>query len=60
MSYDVEHATHLINENVIVHEMIHQMEPTHSGRFMLVIYRKYPTWRDPYEGPNELPLSAEN
>jgi predicted metal-dependent hydrolase len=46
-------------EYVIVHEMVHLLEPTHSERFMALIQEHYPTWREARSGLNELPLSAE-
>lgn len=47
-------------EYVIVHEMAHLIEPTHSERFIAVLDRHYPTWREARAELNELPLAAEN
>ena len=33
-------------EYVIVHEMVHLLEPTHSDRFMAILGEHYPTWRE--------------
>ena len=45
-------------EYVVVHEMLHLVEPTHSERFMDLLDRHYPTWREAREELNELPLGA--
>ena len=47
-------------EYVIVHEMMHLLEPTHSDRFTVLMDKYYPTWRDARAELNELPLGAEN
>ena len=46
-------------EYVIVHEMAHLLEPTHSDRFVAILEEHYPTWRDARAELNELPLTAE-
>ena len=46
-------------EYVIVHEMLHLLEPTHSDRFMAILGEHYPTWREARAELNELPLTAE-
>ena len=46
-------------EYVIVHEMLHLLEPTHSERFMEILAQHYPTWREARAELNELPLTAE-
>lgn len=46
-------------EYVIVHEMVHLLEPTHSARFMEILGKHYPAWREARAELNELPLSAE-
>ena len=46
-------------EYVIVHEMVHLLEPTHSERFMDILQKHYPTWREARAELNELPLGAE-
>ena len=46
-------------EYVIVHEMVHLLEPTHTERFMAILNDHYPTWREARAELNELPLSAE-
>ncbi|MDO9383317.1 MAG: SprT family zinc-dependent metalloprotease [Hyphomicrobiaceae bacterium] len=46
-------------EYVIVHEMAHLIEPTHSGRFIAILEKHYPTWREARIELNELPLAAD-
>jgi predicted metal-dependent hydrolase len=46
-------------EYVIVHEMAHLLEPNHSERFVAILDKHYPTWREARAELNELPLSAE-
>jgi len=46
-------------EYVIVHEMLHLIEPTHSERFVALLQRHYPAWREARIELNELPLAAE-
>lgn len=45
-------------EYVIVHEMIHLIEPTHSDRFITMLTEHYPSWREARAELNELPLVA--
>ena len=47
-------------EYVIVHEMAHLVEPTHSDRFVAILQKHYPTWREARAELNELPLAAES
>lgn len=46
-------------EYVIVHEMLHLVEPTHSEQFFILMNRHYPEWREARAELNELPLGAE-
>jgi len=46
-------------EYVIVHEMVHLLEPTHNERFISILEEHYPTWREARAELNELPLAAE-
>lgn len=46
-------------EYVVVHEMLHLVEPTHSKRFVTLLEQHYPTWREARAELNELPLAAE-
>jgi predicted metal-dependent hydrolase len=47
-------------EYVIVHEMAHLLEPTHSESFIRLLTEFYPTWREARAELNELPLTAES
>jgi len=47
-------------EYVVVHEMLHLIEPTHSERFVALLALHYPTWREARVELNELPLAAES
>jgi len=46
-------------EYVVVHEMIHLIEPTHGERFLMLMSKHYPAWREARAELNELPLGAE-
>lgn len=46
-------------EYVVVHEMLHMVEPTHSERFVALLEQHYPAWREARAELNELPLAAE-
>jgi predicted metal-dependent hydrolase len=46
-------------EYVLVHEMVHLIEPKHSERFLALMTKHYPTWREARAEINELPLAAE-
>lgn len=46
-------------EYVVVHEMLHLIEPTHSQRFIDLLDKHYPNWREARAELNELPLAAE-
>ena len=54
----VKKPRHLL-EYVIVHEMAHLLEPTHSDRFLAILDKHYPTWREARAELNELPLAAQ-
>ncbi len=45
-------------EYVVVHELVHLIEPTHSERFLALMNRHYPAWREARAELNELPLAA--
>ena len=47
-------------EYVVVHEMVHLLEPKHSERFMALLSKHYPTWQEARAELNELPLAAES
>ncbi len=44
-------------EYVIVHELAHLIAPTHSERFVALMDRHYPTWREARAELNALPLA---
>lgn len=46
-------------EYVVVHEMLHLAEPTHSDRFISLLTEHFPTWREARAELNDLPLAAE-
>ncbi|MCY7320732.1 MAG: M48 family metallopeptidase [Phormidesmis sp. CAN_BIN36] len=46
-------------EYVVVHELAHLLEPTHNDRFVAILDKHYPTWREARAELNELPLSEE-
>jgi hypothetical protein len=46
-------------EYVVAHEVAHLIEPTHSERFVALMDKHYPTWREARAELNDLPLSAE-
>jgi predicted metal-dependent hydrolase len=45
-------------EYVIVHEMLHLLEPTHNERFITLLEQFYPGWREARAELNELPLGT--
>jgi predicted metal-dependent hydrolase len=46
-------------EYVVMHEMLHLVEAAHNERFVALLERHYPTWREARAELNELPLAAE-
>ncbi len=47
-------------EYIVVHEMVHVLEPTHNSRFIALMDRFMPTWRFHREVLNRLPLRHES
>ena len=45
-------------EYVVIHEMLHLVEPTHSERFVELMSEHCPTWRTARAQLNELPLAS--
>jgi predicted metal-dependent hydrolase len=45
-------------EYVLAHEMVHLIAPTHSERFVFLMTKHFPSWRDARMELNELPLGA--
>ena len=46
-------------EYVVVHEMMHLVEPRHGERFIVLLDEHYPTWREARAELNALPLGVE-
>lgn len=46
-------------EYIVVHEMVHLLEPTHNSRFMTTMDLFMPTWRSHREVLNRLPVRHE-
>lgn len=46
-------------EYVVVHEMLHLLEPTHNQLFIGLLDKHYPSWREARAELNALPLGAE-
>lgn len=46
-------------EYVVLHEMLHLIEPSHNHRFLGLLTKHYPSWREAREELNALPLAAE-
>jgi predicted metal-dependent hydrolase len=46
-------------EYVVVHEMLHLVEPTHNERFVSLLAHHFRAWREARAELNELPLRAE-
>jgi predicted metal-dependent hydrolase len=46
-------------EYIVVHEMVHLLEPTHSPRFLALMDRFVPTWRATRDLLNHLPARHE-
>ncbi|SAK51953.1 SprT-like family protein [Caballeronia glebae] len=47
-------------EYVVLHEMLHLLEPTHSGRFVALIDQYWPQWRESRAELNALPLGHQS
>jgi predicted metal-dependent hydrolase len=45
-------------EYVVVHEMIHLLEPIHSDRFISLLSQHYPAWQEARLELNELPVAG--
>lgn len=45
-------------EYVVVHEMLHLLVPSHNERFVALLDRHYPAWREARDELNALPLGA--
>jgi len=47
-------------EYIVVHEMVHLLEPTHNTRFITLMDRFMPKWRFYKDELNKLPVRHEN
>ena len=47
-------------EYIVVHELIHLLEPTHSPRFQELLQQHLPTWRASRDELNALPIRHED
>ncbi len=47
-------------EYVVVHEMVHLLEPTHNSRFAALMEQYMPMWRSKREALNRLPVRHES
>lgn len=47
-------------EYILVHEMIHLLEPTHNARFIVLMDRFMPRWQFCRAELNRLPVRHEN
>lgn len=45
-------------EYVVVHELVHLVEPSHNERFLALLDRHWPNWRDSRAELNALPLAS--
>ncbi|THF70988.1 M48 family metallopeptidase [Deinococcus sp. Arct2-2] len=46
-------------EYVVVHELVHLLEPTHGEQFVRLLDQHYPRWREARAELNDLPLRTE-
>lgn len=47
-------------EYVVVHELVHLLEATHNARFIALMDRFMPSWKDHRQVLNRLPVRGEN
>jgi predicted metal-dependent hydrolase len=47
-------------EYVVVHELVHLLEPNHNERFLAVLDQNWPQWRESRAELNALPLASES
>jgi hypothetical protein len=47
-------------EYIVVHELLHLREPTHNERFVALMTRLMPNWRDCRDALNRLPVRNEH
>jgi len=47
-------------EYIVVHEMVHLLEPTHNARFLVLMDQFVPKWRSYRQVLNQLPVRHES
>ncbi len=47
-------------EYIVVHEMLHLLEPTHNKRFLVLMDRHMPQWQERRALLNRLPVRHED
>ena len=47
-------------EYIVVHELVHLLEPTHNARFLMLMDRFLPKWQSHRDTLNSLPLRHED
>jgi predicted metal-dependent hydrolase len=47
-------------EYIVVHEMVHLLEPTHNSRFVALMDRFMPNWTEQRQALNRLPVRHED
>jgi predicted metal-dependent hydrolase len=47
-------------EYIVVHEMVHLLEPSHNARFLALVQQLMPTWRSYRDQLNQLPVRHED
>ncbi len=47
-------------EYIVVHELVHLLEPTHNARFVALMNRYMPRWQDHRKALNRLPVRHED
>ena len=47
-------------EYIVVHEMVHLLEPTHNARFVALMDQFMPQWRSTQQKLNRLPVRHED
>jgi predicted metal-dependent hydrolase len=47
-------------EYIVVHEMVHLLEPTHNARFIALMNQFMPKWQSHRETLNRLPVRHES
>jgi predicted metal-dependent hydrolase len=59
LNTDLAKKPHECLEYIVVHEMVHLLEPTHNARFVALMDRHMPQWRVCRDQLNQLPVRYE-